>query len=70
MTPAESAPPLVPIPPAHFQRVPRCRLLDEHLNRCGGPELGGSGLCAHHLAEAAADFRRLTTIHEEGSCHE
>jgi hypothetical protein len=40
-------------------RAPRCRMLDEHLNRCGGLELEGTGLCVGHLGRAANDFRRL-----------
>ena len=41
----------------------RCRILDERLNRCPNERMDddGTGLCAHHLAEAAEDFRRLTT---------
>lgn len=47
-----------PEPPA--ARAPRCRLLDRMSNRCPNPELAeGTGLCAHHLAEAHATYEGI-----------
>jgi len=45
------------------ERAARCLLLvvDKHgKNQCQSEQLPGSLLCAHHLADAVADFNRLT----------
>jgi hypothetical protein len=45
------------------ERAPRCLRLvvDKHgKNQCTSEQLPGAELCAHHLAEAVADFKRLT----------
>lgn len=42
------------------ERKPRCRMLDRLSNRCSNEQLSDYGLCAHHLAGAAAEFRALT----------
>lgn len=44
-------------------RAPRCLLLivdKRGTNQCQSKQLPGAALCAHHLAEAVADFNRLT----------
>ena len=49
-------------------RKVRCLRLVEATNvikvrapqQCANEQLPGSALCAHHLAEAAADYRRIT----------
>lgn len=49
-------------------RALRCLRLVEEVNvikvraprQCANEQLPGSALCAHHLAEAAADYRRIT----------
>lgn len=56
-----------PTPP----RAPRCLRLVEPTNglklrapvQCDNPRLPGTDLCAHHLAGAVADWRRLTGQH-------
>lgn len=48
--PAESAPP----------RKVRCRVHDRLGNRCPNEALSDYGMCAKHLAGAAAEFRALT----------
>lgn len=35
--------------------------------QCANEQLPGSELCAHHLAEAASDFRRLTGQADHGT---
>lgn len=50
-------------------RKPRCLRLIERSNglkfrptdQCPNEQLPGSALCAHHLGEAASEFRRLTS---------
>lgn len=47
----------VPTIPHHTDRIPRCRLLDDNLNRCTAEvaEVDGEiALCPHHLALAVA----------------
>ena len=44
------------------ERAPRCLLLviSRHgVNRCTSEQVGGSGLCAHHLARAVEDYRNI-----------
>lgn len=49
-------------------RALRCLRLVEQTNvikvrapqQCANEQLPGSSLCAHHLGEAAADYRRIT----------
>ncbi len=57
-------------------RKPRCLRLIEHANgikarppeRCPNEQLPGSALCAHHLGQAVAEFREITTgTDEEGA---
>ena len=56
-----------PQPAQASDRKARCLRLVEHTNgiktrppeRCTSERLPGSSLCAHHLGEAAADFRRI-----------
>jgi len=54
-----SGPPDRSAPARTDNRKVRCRLLDEHLNRCTSEALEDTGLCAHHLAVAHQDFLRL-----------
>jgi len=45
------------------ERAARCLLLvvDKHgKNQCQNEQLPGADLCAKHLGQAAADYRRLT----------
>lgn len=52
-------------PAVTAERKPRCRMLAEgkrgSLDRCTNEALSDFGMCAHHLALAAAEFRSLTT---------
>ena len=62
-----------PPTPATAERAPRCLRLVERTNgirtrppeRCPNEQLPGSALCAHHLGEAASEFRRLTGQHDD-----
>jgi hypothetical protein len=40
-------------------RKRRCRLLDEHGNRCANEALNDHGLCLADLRAAAAEWRRI-----------
>jgi hypothetical protein len=44
-------------------RLPRCRMLNRHQNRCPNIAVTDLGVCAHHLAEAAAEYTALLAEH-------
>ena len=51
---------------APAERAPRCLRLvisKRGKNQCESEQVPGSALCAHHLAQAAEDYRAIVTVH-------
>ncbi|HEX3956044.1 MAG TPA: hypothetical protein VHZ03_05365 [Trebonia sp.] len=47
-------------------RKSRCRVLDQFDNRCQSEAVTDFRFCAHHLAAAAEEFRRVVEERGEG----
>lgn len=52
-----------------IERAPRCLKLvvsKRGKNQCTSEQVDGSDMCAHHLAAAVEDYRRIVSIHLPG----